>query len=336
MILVSSCTSPSIIKSITLKEQTSGSQASLRGLDVVNDQVAWASGAEGTVLRTIDGGTTWENVSITSADTLDFRDIEAFSASEAIVLSAGYPGVILKTTNGGKSWNLVYEDNREDIFFDAMDFWDNKNGIAFGDAIDGRIVIITTNDGGSTWQLTPPEKSPEALDGEGGFAASGTCITTFGDSKVWIAMGAPKSRVLTSSDKGKTWIATETLMKQDAPGAGIFSLEFSSPNYGIAVGGNYMAPKSKVKVIAKTEDGGKTWILIPESGLNGYKSAVTRIPKTENWLASGPSGVSYSVNNGVNWQLQDSSAFHTVVMANSKVGWLTGGNGKISKLEIIY
>jgi len=319
-----------------LTEQTSGSSASLRGLDVIDEQIAWASGAEGTVLRTIDGGTTWENVSIATADTIDFRDIEAFSASEAVVLSAGFPGVVFKTTDGGKSWNLSYQDNREDIFFDAMDFWDDKNGIAFGDAIDGRIVIITTKDGGSSWQPTPPEDSPEALDGEGGFAASGTCITTYGDSKVWIAMGAPKSRVLSSSDMGETWMATETPMKQDAPGAGIFSLAFSNPNHGIAVGGNYMAPKSKTKVIAKTKDGGKTWDLIPDSGLNGYKSAVAKIPGAENWIASGPSGVSYSINNGINWQLLDSAEFHTVVMANSRFGWLTGGKGKISKLEITY
>ena len=207
-IIIASCTGPSTIKSIELTDQTSGSTASLRGLDIVDEQIAWASGAEGTVLRTIDGGSTWENVSVASADTIDFRDIEAFSANEAVILSAGFPGVVLKTTDGGKSWNLVYEDYREDIFFDAMDFWDDKNGIAFGDAIDGRIVIIKTNDGGKSWQLTSAEESPEALDGEGGFAASGTCITTLGDSHVWIAMGAPKSRVLYSFDKGETWMAT--------------------------------------------------------------------------------------------------------------------------------
>jgi photosystem II stability/assembly factor-like uncharacterized protein len=336
IILLASCTAPSTIKTILLTDQTSGSNASLRGLDVVDENIAWASGAEGTVLRTLDGGTTWEDVSISSADTIDFRDIEAFSATEAVILSAGFPGVVLKTTDGGKSWDLVYEDLREDIFFDAMDFWDDKNGIAFGDAIDGRIVIIKTKDGGNTWQLTPDEDSPEALDGEGGFAASGTCITTLGDSHVWIAMGAPKSRVLYSSDKGETWTATETPMAQDAPGAGIFSLEFSDPKNGIAVGGNYMAPKVKKQVLAKSSDGGKSWLVINDSGLNGYKSAVAQVPNSKTWVASGPSGVSYSITDGNTWSLLDSAEFHTIVMASDKVGYLTGGNGKISRLEIKY
>lgn len=335
-IIIASCTGPSTIKSIELTDQTSGSTASLRGLDIVDEQIAWASGAEGTVLRTIDGGSTWENVSVASADTIDFRDIEAFSANEAVILSAGFPGVVLKTTDGGKSWNLVYEDYREDIFFDAMDFWDDKNGIAFGDAIDGRIVIIKTNDGGKSWQLTSAEESPEALDGEGGFAASGTCITTLGDSHVWIAMGAPKSRVLYSFDKGETWMATETPMAQDAPGAGMFSLAFSDANNGIAVGGNYMAPKVKTQVLAKSSDGGKSWSVIENSGLNGFKSAVAQVPGSKTWVASGPSGVSYSMTDGDTWTLLDSAAFHTMVMASDKIGWLTGGKGKISRLEIKY
>ena len=229
------CSQQQLTDKIVLTRQESGTTSSLRGLAVVDNETAWVSGSNGTVLRTVNGGLTWENVSVTLADTLDFRDIEAFSTDEAIVLSAGYPGLIYKTINGGKKWQLVHKDVRPQIFFDAMDFWDDKSGIAFGDAIDGRIVILTTNDRGITWQSLSPELCPEALPDEGGFAASGTCLTTFGDSSVWIALGTPKSRVVYSPDRGQTWMASSTPMVQEAPGAGIFSLAFSSTKYGVAV-----------------------------------------------------------------------------------------------------
>ena len=125
-------------------------------------------------------------------------------------------------------------------------------------------------------------------------------------------------------------------MAQDAPGAGMFSLAFSDANNGIAVGGNYMAPKVKTQVLAKSSDGGKSWSVIENSGLNGFKSAVAQVPGSKTWVASGPSGVSYSMTDGDTWTLLDSAAFHTMVMASDKIGWLTGGKGKISRLEIKY
>jgi len=319
---------------IDLIRQDSGTTASLRGLDVVDAKTAWASGAKGTVLRTTDGGVTWQDVSIPAADSLDFRDIEAFSATEAVIMNAGFPGVICKTDDGGKNWELVYQDLRPQIFFDAMDFWDENSGIAFGDAIDGHIVIITTIDGGASWQQLAPEMSPAALQGEGGFAASGTCITTFGDSSVWIALGTPKSRVLHSANRGNSWQVINTPMAQAAAGAGIFSLEFSSARYGIAIGGNYQLPNDTTKVISLTHDGGKSWKLLSGSGLNGFKSAITNIPTSNNWLCAGTSGVNFSSDNGNTWNLVDSTGYHTIRMADNNLGWLSGGNGRIAKIVI--
>ena len=68
-----------------------GSTARLRGLSVVSSSVVWASGSQGTVLRTVNGGATWQNVGPPGTETLQFRDIEAFDASNAVILSIG-PG----------------------------------------------------------------------------------------------------------------------------------------------------------------------------------------------------------------------------------------------------
>ena len=225
LIWLFSCNNKAAEYEIIIIDQDTNSKASLRGLSVVDENNAWASGANGTVLRTINGGITWQDVSVPNADSVDFRDIEAFNPEEAIILSAGSPGLIYKTIDGGTSWKLVHEDKRPEIFFDAMGFWNSKSGIAFSDAIDGQIVIITTNDYGESWQTI---EGPDALPGEGGFAASGTCLTVRDDSLVWIALGTPNSRVIYSADRGKTWDICSSPMAQDVSGAGIFSLAFSS------------------------------------------------------------------------------------------------------------
>lgn len=327
-----SCNKNSSGYEFIITNQETSSNASLRGLSVVDENIAWASGANGTVLRTINGGALWEDVSVPGIDSVDFRDIEGFSAEEAIILSAGSPGLIYKTSNGGKTWNLVHEDRRPEIFFDAMDFWDRKSGIAFSDAIDGQVVIISTSDYGESWQSV---SGPEALPGEGGFAASGTCLTTAGDSLVWIALGTPKSRVIYSTNRGKTWDVFNTPMAQDAASAGIFSLAFSSTEYGLAVGGNYLLPKDSSKVISFTEDGGKTWQLLNNSGINGFKSAITNILDTELWVCAGPTGVNFSSDNGKNWQIVDTTAYHTIEVLKNRTGWLSGADGKIARIKIL-
>lgn len=334
--LIISCSSPTLpllpVYDISIEEQYSGSTASLRGLSVVDSTSAWASGSGGAVLRTIDGGKSWQNVSSNLPDTLDFRDIEAFSSNKAVIITAGYPGLIYKTINGGKRWHLVHKDDRKEIFYDAMGFWSEKSGIAFGDAIDGKVVILSTNDYSVSWQNRSSDESPDAINGEGGFAASGTCLITLGDSEVWIALGTPNSRILYSPNRGKTWNSYDTPMAQDTEGAGIFSLAFSTSTYGLAVGGNYTKPDDKTNVLSYTENGGRSWQLINDSGIGGYKSAVTHLPESQNWISTGPSGVYYSSNNGKGWQQVDSTGYHAV-QVKGQIGWLSGGNGRIAKIS---
>lgn len=326
--------SASYAQEVKIIPQETASGASLRGISAVNEKVAWASGTGGTVLRTVDGGTTWQNVTVPEETKTDFRDIEAFSANEAIVISAGSPAKIYKTMDGGKNWKLTYLNEDEKIFYDAMGFWDSKNGIAFSDAMDGHLVIITTKDGGETWNEIDYKKLPPSPEGEGGFAASGTCLTTLGKSTVWIGLGSPASRVFKSENKGETWTVVETPMKRPKLTGGIFSLAFSTPTYGIAVGGDYEDDKNREQNAAITKDGGQTWHIVKENQPNGYRSVVALVPGTKWWVSAGTSGVDLSKDNGLTWEAVTTDGYHAASFGSSKVGWLSGPKGKIARIDI--
>lgn len=253
----------------------SGVNAGLRGLSAVSEKVAWASGSAATVIRTVDGGETWEEVSIPGLDTLQFRDIEAFDANTALVLSAGLPAVIYKTTDGGQTWDQKYFSMVEGTFYDAMDFWDEQTGIAFGDAMDGRLLILRTFDGGDTWEELPFENRPQALDGQGGFAASGTCLRTNGENDVYIGLGGDEASLFYSRDRGATWQKSETPLDH-GPSSGIFSIQFRDEKKGIIVGGDYQGDSLTTKNnAAYTLDGGVTWSKVMD-GMepNGYRSCI--------------------------------------------------------------
>jgi photosystem II stability/assembly factor-like uncharacterized protein len=312
--------------------QTSGVTVRLRGVSAVSERVAWASGADSTVLRTIDGGTTWQNLTVTS-DALDFRDVDAVDAQTAYVLSIGNGPAsrIYKTTDAGKTWTQQFKNEDPKVFLDAMTFWDANNGIAFGDSVNGQFYILTTADGGHSWSRVPQTALPPALENEGAFAASGTNIAVFGKSHAWIGTGAAaKSRVLHTSDRGRTWQIADTPLASGAS-AGIFSIAFRDAKHGVIAGGDYRKEQEAVDNLAMTSDGGLTWTLV--KGLSGFRSVVAYVPGTKTLFAIGPSGGDYSVDDGRTWTTIEGPGFDTFSFAAGKqVGWGAGAKGIIGRL----
>ncbi len=316
--------------------QSSGTDANLRGLSVVSEKVAWASGTKGTVLRTVDGGEHWQNVSIVEARELDFRDVQAFDANTAFALAAG-PGEqsrIYKTSDGGRHWRLQFTNREPKAFFDCFAFWDRTNGIAVSDAVNGQFRLLTTNDG-ATWRLAQPKTIPAALPEEGAFAASGTCLATFGNQDVWFVTGGPAARVLHSADRGKTWTAVNAPLRSGAASQGIFSIVFWSRNNGAIVGGDYKDPKNPQSTAAFTTDGGKTWQ--PSTrGPDGYRSAVAASSQGGNLLAVGISGASRSSDGGRNWVREvigDNPEYNSVSFGSPGTAWAVGPQGRIARFD---
>jgi photosystem II stability/assembly factor-like uncharacterized protein len=247
--------------------QISNTIEDLRGLSTPAPNIAWASGTHGTYLRTTDGGTTWRSAQVTGAESLDFRDVEAFSPDLAYLLAAG-PGDhsrIYKTTDAGKIWSLQFTNQDPKGFFDCMAFWNPNHGIAVGDPINNKFELVSTEDGGKNWKPIPPENLPPAIAGEGAFAASGTCIAVQGTKNVWFATGGKAARVFYSTDAGKNWTVAETPIVHGADSAGIFSIAFGDSKHGVIAGGDYQHPEADGPNLGVTNDGGRTWILSPVS-----------------------------------------------------------------------
>ena len=314
--------------------QTGGVTQRLRGVSAVSEQVAWASGAGSTVLRTTDGGLTWQKF-IVSSNTLDFRDIDAIDAQTVYVMSIGNgpASCIYKTTDAGTTWKLQFRNDDEKAFLDAMSFWDANHGIAFGDSVDKQFYILTTTDGGRTWSRVPAANLPPAQVNEGAFAASGTNIAVFGKTHAWIGTGAAaKSRVLRTTDGGRTWQVADTPLAS-GPSSGIFSIAFRDAKHGVIAGGDYKKEQEAVDNLAVTSDGGVTWTLV--KGLSGFRSVVAYVPgmKTPALIAVGPSGGDYSLDDGRTWTAIDGPGFDTFSFARGKqLGWGAGAEGRLGKL----
>jgi len=313
--------------------QTSGVAARLRGISAVSDRVAWASGANGTVLRTVDGGRTWRKLRVPGADRLDFRDVDATSDRAAYVLSIG-PGEasrIYKTVDAGGHWDLQFANADPHVFLDAMTFRDDRHGIAFSDSVDGRFVILTTVDG-RTWDRVAADRLPPARSGEGAFAASGTNVA-MAAGRMWI--GTTAGRVLRSTDDGHTWTVAETGLAA-AQSAGIFSIAFRDAQHGVVVGGDYRKESAAVDNVAWTSDGGTTWSLVKDHGLSGFRSVVAFVAGASRsrmaLVAIGPAGVDWSDDDGRTWTAVVSPGFDTFSVARSgRVGWAAGTGGRISR-----
>lgn len=312
--------------------QNSRTDVPLRGISAVSSKVAWASGARGTVLRTIDGGTTWETLVIAGADSLDFRDIQAFDQNTAFVLSigSGDQSRIYKTSDGGKIWQRQFTNSDPKAFYDCFAFWDSTHGIAVSDSVDGKFPLIATSDGMS-WNPVVAKKMPGALPSEGAFAASGTCIATFGKNDVWFGTGAPSARVFHSMDRGKNWTVAETPIIHGAATQGVFSLAFWSSKDGIVVGGDYKEPKKAEKTAAITHDGGKTWTLASNAP-GGYRSGVA-VGASHTLAAVGTSGADVSHDGGNTWNSIFNEDLNALALIGNS-GWAVGPAGKIVSIHL--
>jgi photosystem II stability/assembly factor-like uncharacterized protein len=310
-----------------------GSTSHFRGLAPVSRDVAWISGYDGLVLRTVNGGRTWTDASPAGASTLQFRDISASDRTHAVAMSAGSgtDSRLYATSDGGRSWSLAYQNTDDAAFFDCLSFSDARHGLVVSDPVDGKFRILSTQDGGHHWRVLPNTGMPAALTGEAGFAASGECLTTSGRDAWFGSGGGATARIYHSRDRGLTWSVTDSPIVS-SPSAGVFGLAFASRSRGIAVGGDYAAPTVAVDVAAVLGKHG-SWQL-PAAGPSGYRSGVTFVPRTHaTALAVGLNGSDVSVDGGRHWTRFDTGQFDSVACATDGSCWASGDLGRVAVLH---
>jgi len=316
----------------TLTPVNKGTNTSIRGLSVVDDRVAWVSGSNGYVGKTVDGGRSWTWSKPKGMEKLDFRDIEAFDEKNAIIVNAGSPAFILSTSDGGESWRESYVNRDSAIFLDGMDFWNPNQGMIFGDPIKGKLKILRTTTAGANWDDLSDNLKFKPVMGEAGFAASGTTIKTLGQGKVWIATGGAAANIYYSKDFGKKWKRYHNPIIQGLNSTGAFSLDFYDEKHGIVVGGDYMKDQESSNNALYTTNGGKTWHK-PTVSVSGYRSAVCYITKTI-CIAGGSSGVDLSTDGGKTWANISSENINAIQKAKSgNLILLTGNKGTIYRLD---
>ena len=311
-----------------------GTTAHLRGVSAVSATTAWASGYVGTVIRTLDRGATWEQVGPPGTQTLQFRDVEAFDADHAAILSVGAAPTdfrIYVTADGGRHWTLSFVNTEPTAFYDCMTFFDRKRGLALSDPPDGRkFRIIATDDGGYTWHVVSPAGMPDALPGEAAFAASGECITTDHGHTAWFGTGgSAQARVFRSADRGLTWTVSATPILS-GPTSGINALAFNGQQRGLAVGGDFLAPTASPDNFASTRDGGRSWALVPGAPPE-YRSGVSWVDG-HTAVAVGISGSDVSTDGGNTWTRFDNGSLDTVDCASPVACWAAGANGRAAYL----
>ncbi|KGN37885.1 WD40/YVTN/BNR-like repeat-containing protein [Knoellia subterranea] len=311
---------------------------SFRGLDALDRSTAWVTGASlsggaAKVYRTTDGGTAWKDVSPPETTGLNFRDVEAESASVATVLAIGEGEAsrIYRTTDGGATWTETFRNTESTAFFNCMAFYPGgKRGLAVSDPVDGTFRIISTEDGGQSWEVLPTAGMPDST-GEANFSASGECLTISGRD-AWFGSGGAKARVFHSRDHGLTWTATDSGIPA-GEAAGVFGLAFSDPRHGVAVGGDFADAADGVDAVSVTRDGGRTW--------TSDGGELTHLGEDAAYLRrsliavgeGGPiGGSSVSRDGGATWERFSDIGFHTLGCTRDGACWAAGGQGRVGRL----
>jgi photosystem II stability/assembly factor-like uncharacterized protein len=313
--------------------QPSNSTVRFIAVSAVSPTVAWISGNSGSYGRTTDGGATWQIAKVPDADRLDFRDIHAFSATSALLISAGNgpASKIYRTTDAGATWTLVYTNPDSAGFYDCIDFFDERRGLVLGDSYDGQMAVLSTTDGGSNWQRIPGSALPAPLTGEGSFASSGTCLVAQKSGSAWGV--TTKGRVLRTTDFGRTW-SISTAMTTASDSVGLASVAFRDARNGFVFGG--YGARSTDTLVYITSDGGQTWSARrrPPNPAGIWGGAFVPGDGTPTIVTVGPKGSAYSRDLGVSWVQIDSVNYWGIGFApGSKVGWAVGARGLITKLS---
>jgi len=320
---------------------TSGTNASFRGMSTPAPDIVWVSGSNGTVGKSVDGGKTWRWTVVPGFEKNDFRDIEAFDSSTAIIMAIGDPAYLVKTEDGGNNWRVVFQKSAPGMFLDAMHFRNEKEGICVGDPLTIEdstsrfFYILRTYDGGNTWSSSTDSKRFRPQPGEAIFSASGTNISFLDDPgfEYGFVSGGSASHLFLAGRPGRRDRKITIPIIQGTPTTGTFSLAAGKKNTMYCIGGDYKAPESKTRNFTYTNRNGVTWStsLVPPAG---YRSCITRVYKKA-LITCGPTGIDFTVDPAAVWKQISKEGFNVCVVSNENYILFAGDKGRIGILSYL-
>lgn len=308
------------------------------GLSVVSDKVVWAVSNKsftttiptdhiGKVLRSTDGGQTWQVQDIEEAVGRVSWDIQAFDSLTAWIISQDYNNGsgrgLFKTTDGGATWVKKFDGLAGGVW---VRFFDTQHGMAINNN-----NFIRTEDGGETWQNVTP---PTFLANEFTLLSSGLNSCTVKDNYIWF--GTDKGRIARSSDRGKTWQFFNSGVGATAK---VLSVAFKDTLNGMA--NAYTTQRN----IITTKDGGKTW-----QRLSGNINSVgvinlAYVPGTDNTYIGGPDIYepignrisAYTTDFGNSWRkIGTGPVFGAFQFYAPGIGWATNGLTSATQPAAVY
>ena len=316
---------------VEVEELLKDDSLNVRAIEVIGKNLAFAGSNGKYGLYNSSTGKWKTNVQTYDSQKPEFRAV-ASTANDFFMLSAGNPALLYKTGDNGEM-KLVYEENGEKVFYDSMAFWNDQEGIAMGDSMEGCLSVIITRDGGATWKKLDCAALPHAYEGEAAFAASNSNIAIVGE-KTWIISGGTKSRIFFSPDKGQNWEVLALPLVEGKETTGPYSIAFYDEKNGFVIGGDYTKPEENSANKAVTSDGGQSWQLVADGEDPGYKSSVRYVPNSDaqGLVAVGFTGISYSRDGGKNWKELSKEGFYTLRFVDDSTAY-AAGKGRIAKLS---
>jgi len=332
LIFTASCGSKKISPKIS--ELKTNTDALIIGLEAFNDSIVWASGTYSTLLKSINRGESWQVFTYPEIDSLQFRDVHPISDKEAIVLSAG-EGQLSKIFyfHEKSGWKKVFQMENESGFIDAVQFWENGQGLVYGDAIDSLAYILKTTNFGRSWNRIPT--APLSNTGEGGFASSGSNILMGKEGKAWIATGANGSaRVFYTEDYGRTWEVKNTPM-MTGEFAGLTAIKKTADKLWIT-GGDLAITDKQLTNVYYSENLAESWSALPAHQTLGsfYGLAVTNYLENEFVITCGPNGAEIWLGDQQEWRILSEEDIWTSTFIDSRTALMAGRNGKMFKVEL--
>jgi photosystem II stability/assembly factor-like uncharacterized protein len=225
----------------------------LGSVAAIDAQNAWVVGGQGTILRTTNGGRTWERQAV-PAEVSDLSPREVYAVDRKTAWVTGAPGTILHTTDGGQTWT---RQGQGVLSSDAL-----MGGIYASDAEHAWVIsadpalILHTTDGGASWQTTPnPCEICEWLIWPHGVD----------DNTVWIGAN---SAIIHTADGGQTWhIQLETGLGDN--------------NCVFAVDRDTIWAAYDPEVAYRSTDGGENW---PSTRIPGQKlTSISAVDRQTAW-----------------------------------------------------